>query len=113
MALADSGRAIGAVTRLLREHLVRRGFAVSIGKPEDAADTNTTAKLNLFLYETTFDASLRNVSLQYSQPPLWLALKYLLTAFDDGESVSYTHLRAHETPEHLVCRLLLEKKKNT
>src|SRR5678816_397246 len=23
-------------------------------------------------------------------------------------SVSYTHLRAHETPEHLVCRLLLE-----
>ena len=28
------------------------------------------------------------------------------------DSVSYTHLRAHETPEHLVCRLLLEKKKN-
>src|SRR5678816_4875441 len=26
--------------------------------------------------------------------------------------VSYTHLRAHETPEHLVCRLLLEKKNN-
>ncbi len=25
--------------------------------------------------------------------------------------VSYTHRRAHETPEHLVCRLLLEKKK--
>ena len=28
------------------------------------------------------------------------------------ETVSYTHLRAHETPEHLVCRLLLEKKKD-
>eukprot|EP00658_Telonema_sp_P-2_P000430 TRINITY_DN10164_c0_g1_i11.p1 TRINITY_DN10164_c0_g1~~TRINITY_DN10164_c0_g1_i11.p1 ORF type:complete len:373 (+),score=38.11 TRINITY_DN10164_c0_g1_i11:205-1323(+) len=28
-----------------------------------------------------------------------------------GRAVSYTHLRAHETPEHLVCRLLLEKKK--
>eukprot|EP00658_Telonema_sp_P-2_P013729 TRINITY_DN15205_c0_g1_i2.p1 TRINITY_DN15205_c0_g1~~TRINITY_DN15205_c0_g1_i2.p1 ORF type:complete len:121 (-),score=14.61 TRINITY_DN15205_c0_g1_i2:51-413(-) len=28
-----------------------------------------------------------------------------------SKSVSYTHLRAHETPEHLVCRLLLEKKK--
>eukprot|EP00658_Telonema_sp_P-2_P037888 TRINITY_DN27227_c0_g1_i1.p2 TRINITY_DN27227_c0_g1~~TRINITY_DN27227_c0_g1_i1.p2 ORF type:complete len:101 (-),score=12.54 TRINITY_DN27227_c0_g1_i1:52-354(-) len=26
------------------------------------------------------------------------------------KTVSYTHLRAHETPEHLVCRLLLEKK---
>ena len=27
------------------------------------------------------------------------------------ESVSYTHLRAHETVLDLVCRLLLEKKK--
>ena len=27
------------------------------------------------------------------------------------ETVSYTHLRAHETSLHLVCRLLLEKKK--
>src|SRR5678815_1548742 len=27
----------------------------------------------------------------------------------DHGAVSYTHLRAHETPEHLVCRLLLEK----
>ena len=26
------------------------------------------------------------------------------------QPVSYTHLRAHETPEQLVCRLLLEKK---
>src|SRR5678816_344001 len=25
----------------------------------------------------------------------------------DATPVSYTHLRAHETPEHLVCRLLL------
>src|SRR5450756_2721637 len=28
-------------------------------------------------------------------------------------SVSYTHLRAHETRHDLVCRLLLEKKKKT
>ena len=28
-------------------------------------------------------------------------------------SVSYTHLRAHETVLDLVCRLLLEKKKKT
>src|SRR5674476_1583757 len=28
-------------------------------------------------------------------------------------SVSYTHLRAHETGRNLVCRLLLEKKKTT
>ena len=31
--------------------------------------------------------------------------------YSGHEAVSYTHLRAHETPEHLVCRLLLEKKK--
>eukprot|EP00658_Telonema_sp_P-2_P052856 TRINITY_DN41189_c0_g1_i1.p1 TRINITY_DN41189_c0_g1~~TRINITY_DN41189_c0_g1_i1.p1 ORF type:complete len:318 (+),score=23.06 TRINITY_DN41189_c0_g1_i1:175-1128(+) len=35
-----------------------------------------------------------------------------LKAAVDAYTVSYTHLRAHETPEHLVCRLLLEKKKN-
>ena len=29
----------------------------------------------------------------------------------DLGAVSYTHPRAHETPEQLVCRLLLEKKK--
>src|SRR5678815_6142385 len=36
--------------------------------------------------------------------PLILALNSVITP------VSYTHLRAHETPEPLVCRLLLEKK---
>src|SRR5678815_5367223 len=35
----------------------------------------------------------------------------IFTGDRSGDSVSYTHLRAHETPEHLVCRLLLEKKK--
>ena len=29
----------------------------------------------------------------------------------DMDTVSYTHLRAHETGRNLVCRLLLEKKK--
>ena len=87
MSLADSGMAIGAVTRLLQDHLIRRGFQVSIGKPEDAADTDTTApKLNLFLYETAFDPQLRNVNLRDGEPPpLWLVLKYLLTAFDADE----------------------------
>ena len=88
MALADSGRAIGAVTRLLQDHLIRRGFEVTVGKPEDAADNDTTnAKLNLFLYETAFDPHLRNLPLRDGEPPpLWLVLKFLLTAFDSGES---------------------------
>src|SRR5678815_570540 len=36
---------------------------------------------------------------------------YLLQLYEcpaEQRTVSYTHLRAHETPEHLVCRLLLE-----
>ena len=32
-------------------------------------------------------------------------------AQDAPGTVSYTHLRAHETKANLVCRLLLEKKK--
>ena len=41
----------------------------------------------------------------------WLAEGTASGATGGVISVSYTHLRAHETPEHLVCRLLLEKKK--
>eukprot|EP00658_Telonema_sp_P-2_P083636 TRINITY_DN9111_c0_g1_i4.p1 TRINITY_DN9111_c0_g1~~TRINITY_DN9111_c0_g1_i4.p1 ORF type:complete len:105 (-),score=38.47 TRINITY_DN9111_c0_g1_i4:32-346(-) len=47
---------------------------------------------------------------------LWVAGYYAVLGLLAGTRhltlpVSYTHLRAHETPEHLVCRLLLEKKK--
>eukprot|EP00831_Metopus_contortus_P042420 TRINITY_DN33600_c0_g1_i2.p1 TRINITY_DN33600_c0_g1~~TRINITY_DN33600_c0_g1_i2.p1 ORF type:complete len:106 (-),score=22.44 TRINITY_DN33600_c0_g1_i2:27-344(-) len=39
--------------------------------------------------------------------PLFLYCPHVLCV----DTVSYTHLRAHETSLHLVCRLLLEKKK--
>src|SRR5678816_4419825 len=35
-----------------------------------------------------------------------LRLDFPEFAFKPLRAVSYTHLRAHETPEHLVCRLL-------
>ena len=38
---------------------------------------------------------------------------YTAYSYTEGKSVSYTHLRAHETVLDLVCRLLLEKKNNT
>src|SRR5674476_71509 len=45
---------------------------------------------------------------RYVRPPR----QYELPPFRENmESVSYTHLRAHETGRNLVCRLLLEKKK--
>ena len=41
---------------------------------------------------------------------VWTILPIMLMERLGAEPVSYTHLRAHETPEHLVCRLLLDKK---
>ena len=38
-----------------------------------------------------------------------LYFKGILSEFHDIDSVSYTHLRAHETDSYLVCRLLLGK----
>lgn len=87
MPLADTPRAIGAVTRLLRDHLIRRvEVGVSIGRPEAASTGGgTNPKINLFLYETQFDVTMHNISLAEGQPPpIWLALKYVVTAFDEG-----------------------------
>ena len=95
MAQVDTQRAIGAATALLRDHLIRRGHSVTVGKPEQASNIDASAKLNLFLYETVFDASLRNHRLdEDGPPPLWLVLRYLLTAFDDDEQSDST--AAHE-----------------
>lgn len=94
MALADTGKAIGAVTQLLREHLLSPAAVseadITVGRPEDAATSSPNRKLNLFLFETLFDPSLRNQPLDPGQPiPIWLVLKYLVTAFDtDGNSDS-------------------------
>jgi hypothetical protein len=89
MAFADTGKAIGAVSQLLRDHLLPPTVPVSdvtIGRPEDAAMKEVPI-LNLFLYEIQFDPNLRNRSLDYGHPtPLWLVLKYLLTAFDGAKS---------------------------
>src|SRR5674536_379722 len=59
--------------------------------------------------------------LQVKHPGFWMTSYFeMKEAANRGglrqlgrESVSYTHLRAHETPEQLVCRLLLENKKAT
>ncbi|WP_220084872.1 hypothetical protein, partial [Halomonas sp. SL1] len=49
-------------------------------------------------------------------PAAWRTASAAASAAEAGrqagaEAGSYTHLRAHATPEPLVCRLLLEKKK--
>ena len=72
------------------------------------ADTDKFAKFNLTPVQSKF-----------VRPPL---IKECLANFEckvidivkkhNIVAVSYTHLRAHETVLDLVCRLLLEKKKN-
>ena len=64
-------------------------------------------KLNLGLLEKEYvlDLVLRSLSAHEE-------LRQVLVLKGGTASVSYTHLRAHETVLDLVCRLLLEKKKN-
>ncbi len=83
MALADTSKAIGAVTKGLKERLeFRTGYHVSAGRIEKPNLTIDEAYLNLFLYEIAFDPQLKNTPLNEGEkPPIWLVLKFLLTAF--------------------------------
>lgn len=90
MPLAQTGRAIGRVTALLRDQLeLGTGTLTTVGRPEPGENVGGggagAARLNLFLYEAQFDPSLRNHPLDVGQaPPLWLVLRYLVTPFDAG-----------------------------
>ena len=69
------------------------------------------AKTNQLLDDTVSLLLTDSRRLSFPEKSLFFALK---TKTNDGHRyipVSYTHIRAHETPEHRVCRLLLEKKK--
>jgi hypothetical protein len=85
MALSDSRTAIGAVGQLLQAQLLGRtpAAAVDVGRVEAAAAT-AGPKYNLFLYQIDIDGQLRNFPLDRGQrTPVWLVLRYLMTAFDD------------------------------
>ena len=98
MALADTSSAIGAVSALLKARIdAISAISTSIGRPSDTASTNP--HLNLFLYEINFDPHLKNTPLNEGEKaPLWLVLKYLLTAFetatDSDSEKAHEHLGA-------------------
>ncbi|SFA78393.1 Protein of unknown function [Poseidonocella pacifica] len=84
MPLANSRNAIGAVGQILQAQLAARTSTanVTIGRVEAAAATDGP-KLNLFLYQIDVEGHLRNTPLDAGQkPPVWLVLRYLMTAFD-------------------------------
>lgn len=96
MPLAQTRSAIGAVGELLRTRLTARTSAgsVDVGRPETAAGS-AGPKFNLFLYHIEIDGHLRNQSLDDGQDaPLWLVLRYLMTAFDDAQESD--SVAAHE-----------------
>ncbi len=87
MALSASTEAIGAVSELLSARVGARlsNLPVLVGRPAAAAGVQGTRWLNLFLYHVAFDAHLRNAAVDAGQqPPLWLVLHYIVTAFDSG-----------------------------
>src|SRR5678816_875277 len=99
---------------------LQREVAVKIVRHDGAAST-----VQRFLRETRLAARLDHPYAAHTyasgaEPDgvLWVAMELVrgrslgdLIESEGPIAVSYTHLRAHETPEHLVCRLLLEKKK--
>lgn len=91
MPLTQTTKAIGVISEMLATRLqLKTGDTVSVGRPEDAVTANaSTDKLNLFLYQIDFDSQLKNYSLDKGQsPPLWIVLRYLLTAFNGKDSDS-------------------------
>ena len=86
MPLLSTREAIGAVSEALRSQLQSRSsILTTVKRPEAAALDDVVPKLNLFLYQIDFDPHLKNHSLDEGQaPPLWLVLRYLITAYDTG-----------------------------
>jgi hypothetical protein len=85
MPLVETRNAIGVLARRLAGQIAARTdvTTVDIGRPEASART-AGPKLNLFLYAIEHDGFLRNTALDAGQqPPIWLNLKFLMTAVDE------------------------------
>ncbi|MES9852178.1 MAG: Pvc16 family protein [Candidatus Thiodiazotropha sp. L084R] len=85
MALVDSRNAIGALGELLQGQLLTNTSipSVDVGRVASAVQQGSGPKFNLFLYQLSIDAHLRNHPLDEGQSdPLWMIAHYLLTAFD-------------------------------
>ncbi len=99
MSLADTQDAIGKVSKLLMDQIndLTTDLNVTVGRPGHIPSLSANNRLNIFLYEAIFDQHLKNTSLDEGQlPPIWLVLKYLLTAFGAEEQENSDSISAHE-----------------
>ena len=91
--------AIAAVTATLHSLLVHAvGVEVTTKSPDKARTTTTADQLNLFLYQTSFNAALRNSPMPHrvkpgetGEPPLALNLYYLVTAYGRDDNDAFAH----------------------
>ena len=86
---------------LLLTHTVFHGIRYAIN-PEKKT---LSVKIGFFKHGTYDIMDIKSIK----KTNTWLSSP--AASMDRIATVSYTHLRAHETREDLVCRLLLEKKK--
>lgn len=91
MTLVHTGDAIGLASELLQAELNGStqllDVTALVGRPEQATGETSGKVLNLFLYQVAIDGSLHQITLAPGQnPPIWLRLSYLLTAFAKKES---------------------------
>ncbi len=117
---AHGGNKVGCIEQYPGEDgmIFIRVFADDACK--EAWEADPTANAKLLLGQLSFKVSDAGgdeytLATRITRLPVSPAVKgsanELTFSYNSYYAVSYTHLRAHETPEHLVCRLLLEKKK--
>src|SRR5678816_4835603 len=93
------GQAIGSITGVVQDPTAARIPGVSVSATNNATGVKSSTVTNESGAYNFSNLSVGPYRLDASLPGFRTA----------RVAVSYTHLRAHETPEHLVCRLLLEK----
>src|SRR5450756_2703044 len=82
-------------------------LAMTVGSPPSRTATTELVVPRSMPTDRAMSAS--SFVFSATREPLLVCLRRRGAAVAGVESVSYTHLRAHETRHDLVCRLLLEK----
>ena len=95
----------------LQSHLTLIFFFLMIRRPPRSTQSRSSAASDVYKRQASDTPGPAENAFQAADGPA-PGLAAYRGAHDRPCAVSYTHLRAHETPEHLVCRLLLEKKNN-
>ena len=97
----NSGRSCAEVTVVQKED----GMMIGVARP--TLDPNTVTAYNTEFFWGIHSGNGGMLFHNDGDRQDWEGME----EYGEGDAVSYTHLRAHETSLHLVCRLLLEKKK--